>query len=92
MEVDEGSYGDHFLSIFETKQGYGWGLKFQGAREQMGLSHPYTLSVSHDGGWRNTMYLFLGIIFILLSQNMILLLQKFAAASCYEKHPFEVAK
>lgn len=58
----------------------------------MGLSHPYTLSVSHDGGWRNTTCLFLGIIFILLSQNIILLLQKFAAASCSEKHPFEVAK
>lgn len=38
MEEDEDSYGDHFLPFLETKQGHGWGLEFQGAREKMGLS------------------------------------------------------
>lgn len=49
MEEDEGSYGDHFLPFLETKQGRGWRLEFQGAREKMGLSCVYTLSISHDG-------------------------------------------
>ena len=56
-------------------------------------------SVSHDGVAREIpsvsapeMTGHLGIIFTLLSQNKIFLLQEFAAASCYEIHPFEVAK
>lgn len=56
-------------------------------------------SVSHDGAAREIpsvsppeMTGHLGIIFTLLSQNKTFLLQEFAAASCYEIHPFEVAK
>lgn len=65
----------------------------------MVLSCPYTLSVSHNGVAEEIPSIFtpemtrhLAIIFALLSQNKAFLLQGFAAASYYEKWPFEVAK
>lgn len=65
----------------------------------MVLSCPYTRSVSHNGVAEEIpsvstpeMTGHLAIIFALLSQNKVFLPEGFAAASYYEKCPFEVAK
>lgn len=65
----------------------------------MDSSYPHALCVSHDGVAGEIpivstpgMMGHLDIIFTSLSQNQIILPQEFAAASCFEIHPFEVAK
>lgn len=65
----------------------------------MDSSHLHLLFVSHDGVAGEIpnvstpeMMGHLDVIFTSLSQNQIFLPQEFAAASCFEIHPFEVAK
>lgn len=93
-----GAYGDHFLLSW-NKAGTWIGTRVPRSQKVMDSSHLHPLFVSHDGVAGEIpsvstpeMMGHLDMIFISLSQNQIFLPQEFAAASCFEIHPFEVAK